>query len=98
MNLCVLLLPDDVKNLQIDLQQDEGCLLIKAEWGGGKDMYGRTFYFKPVKDDLELFKYDGKHITNLFEESEKSFYKTTIVQPSTSISQFTFLDYLSNEP
>lgn len=94
---CNIVLPsaDDIKNFQVELMQIKNILIIKAEWGGGKYYYYRTFYFMPLYGNLVLFKYDKESI---MEDSEKKYFRVVDINPPINIGKFNIMDYIENEP
>ena len=88
---------EDVKNFSINIKQhDNKWCVIECHYGGGDNMYSRSFYFKCKDDDLYLYecKAIGMHLVgDLYKESSEKLK----VQPI-SIMDFDILPYLDNTP
>lgn len=88
---------EDIKNFSATIKQhDNKWCIIECQYGGGDNMYSRSFYFKCKDDDLYLYKCKaiGMHLVG---DSYKKSSEKLKVQPI-SIMDFDTLPYLENTP
>lgn len=88
---------EDIKNFSATIKQhDNKWCIIECQYGGGDNMYSRSFYFKCKDDDLYLYKCKaiGMHLVG---DSYKKTSEKLKVQPI-SIMDFDTLPYLENTP
>ena len=88
---------EDIKNFSATIKQhDNKWCIIECQYGGGDNMYSRSFYFKCKDDDLYLYKCKaiGMHLVG---DSYKKSSEKLKVKPI-RIMDFDTLPYLENTP
>ena len=86
---------DDIKNLNININKYRIGFILKAQYGGGDNIYNRNFYFKWTKGSFFLYKIVGTHVKPNFAKSI-----TTIknILPFINIRDFNIQCFLENTP
>lgn len=86
---------DDIKNLNININKYRIGFILKAQYGGGDNIYNRNFYFKWTKGSFFLYKIVGTHVKPNF---AKSIITIKNILPFTNIRDFNIKYFLENTP
>ena len=84
---------DDIKNLNININKYRTGFILKAQYGGGDNIYNRNFYFKWTKGSFFLYKIVGTHVKPNF---AKSIITIKNILPFTNIRDFNIKYFLEN--
>jgi hypothetical protein len=94
----LLPIPDlEVKNFQIDnLEETKSGFRLTVSWGGGRNFYGRVFYFEYIIDEKSLFL--SRIIkTNFGEGSEMTDSLEVILKSPIRIENLELIVFIENE-
>lgn len=86
---------DDIKNLNININKYRMGFILKAQYGGGDNIYNRNFYFKWTKGSFFLYKIVGTHVKPNF---AKSIITIKNILPFINIRDFNIKYFLENTP
>ena len=86
---------DDIKNLNININKYRIGFILKAQYGGGDNIYNRNFYFKWTKGSFFLYKIVGTHVKPNF---TKSIITIKNILPFINIRDFNIQYFLENTP
>jgi len=85
----------DVKNFSIDsIEEIDKGFKLSVNWGGGNNLYGRSFYFEYRKNMFYLCKVENR---NYSLEPENKTLKEEKISPPIRIDEFILSKYIKNE-